>query len=312
MYGPQLPPSRRESSPEEADIGPKSPPSPSPSPEIGPSRPHITATPPEQEATANDGTNSSSEEDTFGPSLPPRLLAARQKQRQGASPPARRKLVAGPAAPPPPGFLQHAEVDSDDEVGPKPAPRNGEDELDDLQSRIAEFEERERRAKEEAENASRPEKIVRGDWMLVPPEANRLPIAMGSMKSRQFSKSSTEKDIDQSGWTETPQDREKNAGQKRKRPPKDEPRPPTEEELRTREFVKRHTEKHRGKALMDQHMSTYIRNGRLDEEDVSKRKFDREQDMGGSRRIDAKSRQEMLDQARKLDSKFGHGRKTFL
>ncbi|TPX65220.1 hypothetical protein SpCBS45565_g05340 [Spizellomyces sp. 'palustris'] len=309
MYGPPLPPSRRESTPEEADIGPKPP---SPSPEIGPSRPQITETPPGQDIKANDDTNSSSEEDTFGPSLPPHLLAARKKQPQSSPPRARRKLVAGPAARPPPGFVQHAEVNSDDEVGPKPAPRNGEEEVDDLQTRIAEFEERERRAKEEAEGKSRPEKIVRGDWMLVPPEANRLPIAIGSMKSRQFSKSSTEKDIDQSGWTETPQDKAKNAGQKRKRPPKDEPIPPTEDELRTQEFVRYHNEKHRGKALMDQHMSTYIHNGRLDEEDVSKRKFDREQDMGGSRRIDAKSRQEMLDQARKLDTKFGHGRKTYL
>jgi hypothetical protein len=46
--------------------------------------------------------------------------------------------------------------------------------------------------------------LTRGDWMIVPPEANRLNVGLSEMKSRTFSKSVKEDDVDQSGWTALP------------------------------------------------------------------------------------------------------------
>ncbi|KAJ3023703.1 hypothetical protein HKX48_001593 [Thoreauomyces humboldtii] len=195
---------------------------------------------------------------------------------------------------------------------PPPASRGPVDDLGDV---IAEVEERVARAREEEERKNQPEKLERGDWMLVPPEANRLLPMIGDagMKSRQFSKKEVVVDVDQSGWTETPQERAMKTGEKRKRPPpKDGPRAPTQDELQTREFIEQHNLRHRGTALMDKHMTTYVRDGKIDDTDVSKRRFDRDTDMGGSRKVDNKSRQDMLDKARKLDTKFSHGAKTFL
>jgi hypothetical protein len=62
---------------------------------------------------------------------------------------------------------------------------------------------------------------------------------------------------------------------------------------------------------MDMHMKDYVSQRKFEDEDLSKRKFDREKDMA-SRRIDPKRRQDMIEGAAKLDSKFSHGSRTFL
>ncbi|KAJ3167853.1 hypothetical protein HDU88_001800 [Geranomyces variabilis] len=278
--------------------------------------------------------SSDSDSDSFGPALPPHLAAAKRAQPSAQQPPLpqqqqqqqqRRRPVAGPAAPPPPGYVppppknnsdygDHQD-DDDDVLGPMPPPPPAAGGAStDLDDRIAEFEERARRAREEDEARKRPEKLERGDWMLVPPEAHRLLPMLGdnAMKSRQFSKKAVGEDVDQSGWTETPEEKAKKSGEKRKRAKDDGPRIPTQEELQTAEFIRKHNETHRGGALMDKHMKTALKERKFDAEDVSKRPFDRDRDMGGSRKIDTKSRQQMVEQARKLDSKFGHGNKTFL
>ncbi|KAJ3169022.1 hypothetical protein HDU87_000896 [Geranomyces variabilis] len=274
--------------------------------------------------------DSGSDSDSFGPALPPHLAAAKKAQPSPPQPPPqqqqRRRPVAGPAAPPPPGYVPpsspppthtHSDDDDDDVLGPMPPPPAATASLSsttDLDDRIAEFEERARRAREEDDARKRPEKLERGDWMLVPPEAHRLLPMLGdsAMKSRQFSKKAVGEDIDQSGWTETPEQKAKKSGEKRKRAKDDGPRIPTREELQTAEFIRKHNETHRGGALLEKHMKTALKDRKFDAEDVSKRPFDRDRDMGGSRKIDTKSRQQMVEQARKLDTKFGHGNKTFL
>ncbi|KAJ3148633.1 hypothetical protein HDU86_007388 [Geranomyces michiganensis] len=270
--------------------------------------------------------DSDSDSDSFGPALPPHLAAA----KKGQPPPQQqthRRPVAGPAAPPPPGYVPPTHInnarsddddddDDDDILGPMPPPAAASTAgtTTDLDDRIAEFEDRANRAREEEEARKRPEKLERGDWMLVPPEAHRLLPMLGdnAMKSRQFSKTPVGKDVDQSGWTETPDQKAKSSGEKRKRPMDDGPRIPTQEELQTAEYIRNHNKEHRGGALMDKHMKTALKERKFDAEDVSKRPFDRDRDMGGSRKIDTKSRQQMIEQARKLDTKFGHGNKTFL
>ncbi|KAI8823055.1 uncharacterized protein EV422DRAFT_494273 [Fimicolochytrium jonesii] len=272
---------------------------------------------------------SDSDSDSFGPALPPHLLA-RKKQKTSSSPPPstsqprpsagprRRNEVAGPAMPPPGATFGRPPVDSesdDDVFGPVPPAPLESGTADEVAERIAEIEARVQRAREE-EEAKKTEKPKRGDWMLVPPEAYRLLPFAGDkmMKSRQFSKKAVAADVDQSGWTETPQDRAKGSAEKRKRRPDDEPRLPTQEELETQEFIKKHNEKHRGASLMNSHSTAYLKASKFEEEDVSKRKFDREVDMkvGGARKMDSKTRASMVDEARKLDTKFSHGNKTFL
>ncbi|KAI9099866.1 hypothetical protein DFS34DRAFT_592759 [Phlyctochytrium arcticum] len=264
---------------------------------------------------------SDSEADGFLPALPPHLAARRkeqkqqqQQQQQGSARQGGRR-VPGPAMPPPAGYQPPPPVndsDSEDDYAPKPLPSHVNLEEEDLKQRIAAVEERDREAREAEERRKRPEKLERGDWMLIPPEPSRLPADLGSMTSRQFRKSAAGSgDVDQSGWTETPQERAKRGVEKRKRPAADEPRELTAEERKTKQFVEEYNEKKRGKSLMDEHMGKVATSRSYEEEDISKRKFDREKDFA-TRRIDTKKRSEMVDQARKLDSKFGHGRKTFL
>ncbi|KAJ3294020.1 hypothetical protein HK104_004011 [Borealophlyctis nickersoniae] len=256
-----------------------------------------------------------SDDDSFGPALPPHLLAMRKKQKTaaGEGAPQRRARPAGPAMPPVGYTLDSAarNDDSDDDYGPAPPPQN-KDEDDELQSRIAEIEARARKAREEAEVAAAPQKLERGDWMTVPPEVKKIgAVGLDNMKSRQFSKTAVQSEVDQSGWTETPTDR-KRAGEKRKKREDDGPRPPTQEEILTQEYIRKHNEKHRPASLMDTHVVNYVSDpAKAQSDDASKRGFDRDRDLS-ARRADPKARQDMLQRAKELDGKFLHGAKTFL
>lgn len=58
-------------------------------------------------------------------------------------------------------------------------------------------------------------KVERPEWMLVPPEVDYLKKA-GSGKSRQFtSKTIAPEDLDSSGWTETPADKQRRLEEQR-------------------------------------------------------------------------------------------------
>lgn len=49
-----------------------------------------------------------------------------------------------------------------------------------------------------------------------------------------------------------------------------------------------------------------------DIEDVTKRAFDREKDLLGARKMDRKSKKEMLKQSAQFGQKFGYGSSSFL
>lgn len=49
-----------------------------------------------------------------------------------------------------------------------------------------------------------------------------------------------------------------------------------------------------------------------DIEDVTKRAFDREKDLLGARKMDRKSKKEMLKQSARFGQKFGYGSSSFL
>jgi hypothetical protein len=62
-------------------------------------------------------------------------------------------------------------------------------------------------------------------------------------------------------------------------------------------------------SLMEMHRKNYVKSKTFEQEDVSKRPFDREKDLkAGNSRMDYKRKQEMLKRAGELSSKFGSGR----
>ncbi|KAJ3215640.1 hypothetical protein HDU67_000174 [Dinochytrium kinnereticum] len=253
-------------------------------------------------------------QDRFGPTLPP------LKDKKGA--PERPVRKKGPSMPVNFNPMEYTPVE-EDVVGPLPLPAGYEHIAEEIeqQRRLAEIEAR-ARGKEKADQV----KSGRGEWMLVPPEAARLNIGL-EMKGRQFSKTIKSGTIDQSDWTALPGERREKtkdeavewqntisvlikAQGKRKRV-EVERRELTEEEIVTEQFVRKHNESLRPKSLMAMHSDQYIKEQKYEEDDASKRRFDRDRDLG-SRRIDSSSRKKLLEQAGELDSKFSHGRKNFL
>ena len=134
--------------------------------------------------TENDAAES--DEDDYAPALPPELAAARKAtgpsseptpgpsaRRSPSSPPPRRVIgPAFPSAQPTHDVHPDSDSDSDSDVGPRPLPANvtTRDEI----SGAKEFLEREARRRKNVEEAKQPKKLVRDEWMLVPPKAGDL------------------------------------------------------------------------------------------------------------------------------------------
>lgn len=163
--GPVLPSSlkrRRDSdeNEEEPDIGPS----------IGPVLPSSSSKATQQK---EDPDSDSDEDDDYMPALPPELIAQRES---GPEPP--KKRVAGPAMPPPSSSHQqhyrrsYSDDEDDDLVGPRPDLAAVEFDTEEYEAlvRREEIEARARKARE----GDKEEKVERGEWMLVPPEAKKL------------------------------------------------------------------------------------------------------------------------------------------
>jgi hypothetical protein len=72
--------------------------------------------------------------------------------------------------------------------------------------------------------------------------------------------------------------------------------------------VKEYNELYRPKSLLETHSEDYVKSRKWQDDDASKRSFDREKDVLGTRRMDSRKRKEFLDNAKGLSSKFGHGK----
>lgn len=118
-----------------------------------------------------------SDEDDYAPALPPDLAAARKAA--GPSP----QHTPGPStrrSPPPrrgtgPKHAEYLDSDSDSDidVGPQPLPAHVLATTREV-SGVEEFLEREARRRKNIEEAQQPKKLVREEWMLVPPKASDL------------------------------------------------------------------------------------------------------------------------------------------
>lgn len=188
---------------------------------------------------------------------------------------------------------------------------------------MEEFLEREERRRKLQEEASKPKKLQREEWMLVPPKSGDLLASLDPTKSRprQFARSAAPS-RDNSGsslWTETPAERQQRladevAGRKRRAvnaPPEEDSHDTAKRRRRDEEIrrgVEEHTRKARGSALVESHIE------REKEEETHKQSepsviWDHERDMSlGGRLMDDKQRQKMLRDAKGLGERFGSGR----
>lgn len=133
-------------------------------------------------------------------------------------------------------------------------------------------------------------------------------------KPRGFAKSAKDYNPDRSSWTDSPAEKQrkflesqnqKAAGLPKAAPKEEEP------ELTSRDIEQARLaaafNKARGPSLIDSFTRDYAGSKAMNDDDASKRGFDRDKDLV-ARRVDPKLRSKMIDESRQLDSRFGKGR----
>ncbi|KAI1392837.1 uncharacterized protein F4822DRAFT_392361 [Hypoxylon trugodes] len=325
--GPTLPPTNKDEIPlddsDDDDIGPSAPPPPAaPKPSIGPTLP----------PTNQDEIPLDSSEDEAGPAPPP---APTTPAPAPAGPsPARIKRIHGPAPPPAPLSERppnppnpDSESDSDDDYGPA-LPTSASHTTRAARAQAASA----------AALAAGPQ---RDDWMLAPPTSSgyRAPDPT-KLKSRRFASGPRTNPNPSSGssggeissiWTETPEQKRKrleNAVLGRNDPASQQQTSSgngggnglgigsgtearTKEDQEQQERIRSFTEATRGKSLYDEHRDS--RRGRTlaaeeEEDDPSKRAFDKEKDMKLGGRIGTAQRRELLNRAADFGGRFAKGK----
>ncbi|OQN99471.1 hypothetical protein B0A48_14449 [Cryoendolithus antarcticus] len=272
----------------------------------------------------------------IGADLPPRLLAKRKRKQEeeaanqstissgantkdGSPTPEKRRRVVGPALPPAPlderpsvpvsDKDDDSDDDDDDGFGPAlpstAASNHGNDYEDSSTSA---------KALEKDTSAAKPK---RDDWMTMAPEADGLAQRMDPSRQRakgfntsKGAKAPPEKGGDGSIWHETPEQKRKRlenemlriAGPTLGSVAPTGPREMDHDEEAARK-IREHNEKTRGPSLMEQHK---VRQPDKADDDPSKRKFDREKDIG-SGLLGRAERKDFLNKASGFSSKFSGG-----
>nr|POE49404.1 hypothetical protein CFP56_50321 [Quercus suber] len=264
----------------------------------------------------------------IGPALPPHLIAKRKRQqenntvndavraagakrRQSPDGGEKRQRIIGPAMPPAPlderpsGPVDVSASDSDEEDGFGPAlpPANAGIESESRPSEATEL------------DRTKPQ---RDDWMTMPPKQDDLAARMDPTKIRargfntgKGAKGPNNLGDDTSAWNETPEQRRKRLQDEMMgvaRPSAVGPRLASKSNTSNAvitKSVREHTEKTRGISLLDQHKGS--KDVVAEDDDPSKRAFDREKDMGSGMAISRKQREQMLSKASDFTSKFSGG-----
>ncbi|KAI1414002.1 hypothetical protein F5Y13DRAFT_159533 [Hypoxylon sp. FL1857] len=341
--GPDLPPSNADEinldDSDDDDIGPSAPPPPTTRPSIGPTLPPLN----QDEISLEEGDSSDDDVGPAPPSAPapapgPAPPPAAAKRVHGPAPPPAPLSERPPTSPnsnsnPNPNPNSDSDSDSeDDDYGPA---------LPTSSSHIAR-QTQARRAEEAARAAAEAAGPQRDDWMLAPPTSSgyRAPDPT-KLKNRRFQsgpRSSSGGGANAGGsgeissiWTETPEQkrkrlenavlgRESASTQKTSNsgsggnlrgagpaPGKESEEEDAEQQARIRSF----TEATRGKSLYEEHQQS--RKGRTlapdeEEDDPSKRAFDREKDMKLGGRIGTAQRRELLNRAADFGGRFAKGK----
>ncbi|KAK6330226.1 hypothetical protein TWF730_004721 [Orbilia blumenaviensis] len=204
------------------------------------------------------------------------------------------------------------ESSSDDEIGPSLPGARGSvaDEEAAAQRRLA------------ARVQAADDKITRDEWMLVPPEQGdwTSKVDPTKIRSRKFqtgkgARAPTAKGGDNSLWMETAADKAKRVadevmGVRRPANETGEDEDPRAKAARmeaeeTQRRIDEYNAKNRGKSLMEEHSKS---KDRKEEDDPSKRAFDREKDIvGSSKKIGLQQKKQMLERAADFGSRFSKG-----
>ncbi|KAI3324555.1 hypothetical protein HD806DRAFT_48669 [Xylariaceae sp. AK1471] len=286
-----------------------------------------SATPPSQ--TTNTTKRS------IGPTLPStnmyEIPLGSEDSDVGPAPP-EPKRVQGPAPPPAPlserpSANADSESESDDDYGPALPSSTSHQQR---QARAFEA------AAAEAANNTAPK---RDDWMLAPPTAGGHRAADPTqLKARRFNSGPRANTSDSGGgeissiWTETPEEKRKrleNAvlGRDTGSGPNStshakHSKPKTKEEIEREAQIQKFTEATRGRSLYEEHQDARTRrdpqgpqtkNAKKswvdeEEDDPSKRAFDKEKDMKLGGRIGASQRRELLNKAADFGGRFAKGK----
>ncbi|RVD82876.1 uncharacterized protein DFL_007287 [Arthrobotrys flagrans] len=237
--------------------------------------------------------------------------------------PEKRRRVMGPYMPAPIDQMpsrgpdeddDHDEDDSssEDEIGPSlPGARgSAADEEAAAQRRLA------------SRVQAAEDKITRDEWMLVPPEHGdwTSKVDPTKIRSRKFqtgkgARAPTAKGGDNSLWMETAADKAKRVadevmGVRRPANETGEDEDPKAKAARleaqeTQRRIDEYNAKNRGKSLMEEHSKS---KDRKEEDDPSKRAFDREKDIvGSSKKIGLQQKKQMLERAADFGSRFSKG-----
>ncbi|ESZ93641.1 hypothetical protein SBOR_5946 [Sclerotinia borealis F-4128] len=309
-YGPSVLPFKSKTKPSQSPprrvLGPSAPPKSTSPPRIaGPSLP-----PPNPEELEIE----TSDDDSYYPSIP--------NPRKSSPPP---KRVLGPAAPPAsiserPSYPPNSDSDSDSDYGPALPPAEGSAAAIALESQRA------REAQAAVAKLNEPVKPQRPDWMLAPPTSSdwTSKIDPTKLKARKFAggkgaKAPAEKTGVSAIWTETPEEkrqrvedavlgRQDYAASTSSGPARTKAESRADEETDKR--IREYNAKNRGKSLYEAHADGSVVGGKgkkEEEDDPSKRAFDREKDMALGGRLGHAKKKELLNRAADFGSRFQKG-----
>ncbi|PMD61519.1 uncharacterized protein K444DRAFT_628545 [Hyaloscypha bicolor E] len=324
--GPTLPPSKN---PDELDVddssksdyGPSVPATKFTRPASPPKR-VLGPTPPSQAKNPEELDIEASSEDDYGPFLQPTSGPPKPTSKPSPAP----KRILGPAPPPaplterppnPPDSNSNSDSDSDDDYGPSLPPPAGSA----AEASLFATQQQERL---EAAATTASAKPQRAEWMLVPPTDSDWTSRVDptKLKNRKFqsgkgAKAPTEKSGISAIWTETPEQKRQRLADEvlgraevatSSRTKKERPEGESREDEATSRRIREYNEKMRGKSLYEERRERKENDGTKEEEDdPSKRGFDREKDMALGGRMGHGEKREMLAKAKDFGSRFQKG-----
>ncbi|KAK6541208.1 hypothetical protein TWF694_008575 [Orbilia ellipsospora] len=238
--------------------------------------------------------------------------------------PEKRRRVVGPYLPAPIDQMPSRGPDQDDRQGDEDDESSDDDIGPSLPGAATSSVDEEAAAQRRLaiHNRQREEKPTRDEWMLVPPEqgdwasrADPTKIRSRKFQTGKGAKAPTVKGGDNSLWTETAADKAKRVADEVMGVRKPASQSGVDEDPKikaarleaedTQRRIDDYNTKHRGKSLMDEHSKS---KDRKEEDDPSKRAFDREKDIvGGSKRIGVEQKKQMLARAADFGSRFSKG-----
>ncbi|EJD55130.1 hypothetical protein AURDEDRAFT_178939 [Auricularia subglabra TFB-10046 SS5] len=259
------------------------------------------------------GAADSDDDDDYAPALPPDMIGPK---RPAPSPP---RVVARPAPPSPPRIHAPAprpaayDDDSDDDVGPKPLPAHLQhDEEDGVRA----FIEREERKLKNIEDAKKPKKLQREEWMLKPPSSSDLLGSLDPSKltaKRTFNRGTTDvRSMADNLWTETPEERQKRVADevmgKKRRAVDAAPEDPDAAKRRKydaelRKSIRSHSS--RSESLLEIHERAQGSQPKNKDDEI----WNHDRDIArGGLPMDASARKKLVADAKGLSDRFGSGK----